>query len=169
MSLQFCGAMIADVKSERKARPFAPYCASGVQHDQNRLAKGSPFGRAGAKRLRGQARHDRADTRRSAGSLSEQSYRCACASLSASLPSPSPSVTPLPKGEALRPAFLFIPLSAPPTPANISLYMSPAGGRSASQWPLRRAPAERGRRGRSRQGSCCGPSCSPEARGGRGR
>ena len=45
MSLQFCGAMIADVKSERKARPFAPYCASGVQHDQNRLAKGSPFGR----------------------------------------------------------------------------------------------------------------------------
>ena len=59
MSLQFCGAMIADVKSERKARPFAPYCASGVQHDQNRLAKGSPFGRAGAKRLRGQARHER--------------------------------------------------------------------------------------------------------------
>jgi len=157
MSLQFCGAMIADVKSERKARPFAPYCASGVQHDQNRLAKGS------------QARHDRADTRRSAGSLSEQSYRCACASLSASLPSPSPSVTPLPKGEALRPAFLFIPLSAPPAPANISLYKSPAGGRSASQWPWRRAPAERGRRGRSRQGSCGGPSCSPEARGGRGR
>ena len=59
MSLQFCGTMIADVKSERKARPFAPYCASGVQHDQNRLAKGSPFGRAGAKRLRGQARHER--------------------------------------------------------------------------------------------------------------
>ena len=59
MSLQFCGAMIADVTSERKARPFATYCASGVQHDKNRLAKGSPFGRAGAKRLRGQARHER--------------------------------------------------------------------------------------------------------------
>ena len=102
-------------------------------------------------------------------SLSERSYRCACASLSASLPSPSPSVTPLPKGEALCPAFLFIPQSSPPAPANISLYKSPAGGRSASQWPWRRAPAERGRRGRSRQGSCGGPSCSPEARGGRGR
>ena len=75
----------------------------------------------------------------------------------------------LPKGEALRPAFLFIPLSAPPAPARISLYKSPAGGRSAYQWPLRRAPAERGRRGRSRQGLCGGPSCSPEARGGRGR
>ena len=75
----------------------------------------------------------------------------------------------LPKGEALRPAFLFIPLSAPPAPANISLYMSPAGERSASQWPWHRVPAEHGRRGRSRQGPCGGPSCSPEARGGRGR
>ena len=42
MSLQFCGAMIADVKSERKARPFAPYCASGVQLRAARPAKGSP-------------------------------------------------------------------------------------------------------------------------------
>ena len=44
MSLQFCGTMIADIKSEREARSFAPQWASGVQHDQNRLANGSPFG-----------------------------------------------------------------------------------------------------------------------------
>ena len=42
-----------------KARPFAPYRASGVQTKADRPANGSPFGRAGAKRLRGQARRER--------------------------------------------------------------------------------------------------------------
>ena len=42
-----------------KARPFAPYRASGVQSKVARPANGSPFGRAGAKRLRGQARRER--------------------------------------------------------------------------------------------------------------
>ena len=42
-----------------KARPFAPYRASGVQSKVARPAKGSPFGRAGAERLRGQARRER--------------------------------------------------------------------------------------------------------------
>ena len=42
-----------------KARPFAPYRASGVQWEVARPANGSPFGGAGAKRLRGQARHER--------------------------------------------------------------------------------------------------------------
>ena len=66
-----------------------------------RPPQGSPIGRAGAKRLRGQARRDRAALQRSAGASSERCYRCACDFPSASLPSPSPSVTPLPKGEAL--------------------------------------------------------------------
>ena len=42
-----------------KARPFAPYRALGVQTKADRHARGSPFGGAGAKRLRGQARHER--------------------------------------------------------------------------------------------------------------
>ena len=42
-----------------KARPFAPYRASGVQWEVARPANGSPSGGAGAKRLRGQARHER--------------------------------------------------------------------------------------------------------------
>ena len=73
------------------------------------LPQGSPLGRAGAKRLRGQARRDRAALQRSAGSSSERCYRCACDFPSASLPSPSPSVTPLPKGEA------FVSRNAPPS------------------------------------------------------
>ena len=39
-----------------KARPFASCRASGVQWKVNRPAKGSPSGRAGAKRLRGRTR-----------------------------------------------------------------------------------------------------------------
>ena len=39
-----------------KARPFASYRASGVQWKVTRPAKGSPSGRAGAKRLRGRTR-----------------------------------------------------------------------------------------------------------------
>ena len=42
-----------------KARPFAPYRTLGVQSKVARPANGSPFGGAGAKRLRGQARHER--------------------------------------------------------------------------------------------------------------
>ena len=42
-----------------KARPFTPYRALGVQTKADRHARGSPFGGAGAKRLRGQARHER--------------------------------------------------------------------------------------------------------------
>ena len=109
------------------ARGFRPHKASAAQavaafftrvfyHTPERLSsifmrffeilclrppQGSPLGRAGAKRLRGQARRDRAALQRSAGASSERCYRCACDFPSASLPSPSPSVTPLPKGEAL--------------------------------------------------------------------
>ena len=43
-----------------KARPFTPCRASGVQWKVTRPAKGSPSGRAGAKRLRGRARQERA-------------------------------------------------------------------------------------------------------------
>ena len=43
-----------------KARPLAPYRASVVQWKVNRPAKGSPSGGAGAKRLRGRARQERA-------------------------------------------------------------------------------------------------------------
>ena len=42
-----------------KARSFTPYRALGVQSKVARPANGSPFGGAGAKRLRGQARHER--------------------------------------------------------------------------------------------------------------
>ena len=42
-----------------KARPFTPYRALGVQSKVARPANGSPFGGAGAKRLRGQARRVR--------------------------------------------------------------------------------------------------------------
>ena len=43
-----------------KARPLASCRASGVQWKVIRPAKGSPSGRAGAKRLRGRARQERA-------------------------------------------------------------------------------------------------------------
>ena len=43
-----------------KARPFAPCRASGVQRKVARPANGSPFGGAGAKRLRGQGRYQTA-------------------------------------------------------------------------------------------------------------
>ena len=105
---------------------FALYQASGGQLRVDRPAKGSPSGRAGAERLRGQGRCQTALALRSYRSDKEPAYRCAAALSCRACPLRHACGVPLP---GLRlPASASLPLaSCWPLPQQL-LPVSAAGG-----------------------------------------